>query len=325
MKVHGVFLVAVFFYLTHTQLVKGQFQPHEGCQTRCGEVEIKYPFGISSGCYYPGDDNFNITCKEDRPRIGYIEVQNFYPNGQIQVLLNPTINCEGKQNISSNDFTLGNYSISTNNKLTLVGCNALAILVTSGNKLYATVCISACESPTAADAKCDGEGCCTTDISDELNNYLVEVGSTRLQLSNQTSSVHHFDPCVYSFLVEEGKFNFSCPEDLKNLRNGKRFPVVLDWSIGNKTCEEVGNKSICGGNSTCFTSNNRTGYICTCNDGYDGNPYLSNEHRCQADINECTSGKHNCPYRATCSNKVGGFDCKCKSGHRVKLKTLDGL
>ncbi|CAN6880560.1 unnamed protein product, partial [Brassica oleracea var. botrytis] len=223
MKVHGVFLVAVFFYLTHTQLVKGQFQPHEGCQTRCGEVEIKYPFGISSGCYYPGDDNFNITCKEDRPRIGYIEVQNFYPNGQIQVLLNPTINCEGKQNISSNDFTLGNYSISTNNKLTLVGCNALAILVTSGNKLYATVCISACESPTAADAKCDGEGCCTTDISDELNNYLVEVGSTRLQLSNQTSSVHHFDPCVYSFLVEEGKFNFSCPEDLKNLRNGKRF------------------------------------------------------------------------------------------------------
>ncbi|KAF2548596.1 hypothetical protein F2Q70_00020261 [Brassica cretica] len=187
MKVHGVFLVAVFFYLTHTQLVKGQFQPHEGCQTRCGEVEIKYPFGISSGCYYPRDDSFNIT---------------------------------------------------------------------------------SCESSTAADGKCDGEGCCTTDISDELNNNLVEVGSTRL--SNQTSSVHHFDPCVYSFLVEEGKFNFSSPEDLKNLWNGKRFPVVLDWSIGNKTCEEVGNKSICGGNSTCFTSNNRTGYICTCNDGYDG-------------------------------------------------------
>ncbi|KAF3565321.1 hypothetical protein DY000_02014864 [Brassica cretica] len=162
--------------------------------------------------------------------------------------------------------------------------------------------------------------CCTTDISDELNNNLVEVGSTRL--SNQTSSVHHFDPCVYSFLVEEGKFNFSSPEDLKNLRNGKRFPVVLDWSIGNKTCEEVGNKSICGGNSTCFTSNNRTGCICTCNDGYDGNQYLSNEHRCQADFNECTSGKHNCPYRATCSNKVGGFDCKCKSGHRLDTTTM---
>ncbi|CAN7021718.1 unnamed protein product [Brassica rapa subsp. trilocularis] len=122
MKVHGVFLVAVFFNLTYTQLVKGQFQPHEGCQTRCGEVEIKYPFGISSGCYYPGDGSFNITCNEDRPHIGNIEVENFYHNSQFQVLLNPNINCDDEQEKLYN-YTLGNYSISTKNKLTLVGCS----------------------------------------------------------------------------------------------------------------------------------------------------------------------------------------------------------
>ena len=286
MKVHGVFLVAVFFYLTYTQLVKGQLQPHEGCQTRCGEVEIKYPFGISSGCYYPGDDSFNITCKEDRSYVlGHIEVTKFTHSSHLQVLLNRSSYCDdeqGKKNISvDSNYDLGNFSISTKNKLTLVGCNALALVATSGDKPYATVCISACESLPAADEKCDGEGCCTTDIFDEWDNYFVEIGSTRLRLPNQ-ASVHHFHPCVYAFLVEGGKFNFSPSHDLMNLRNKTTFPVLLDWSVGNQSCQKVGNTNICGENSVCANSTNRrTGYICKCKDGYEGNPYLSNEHGCQ--------------------------------------------
>ncbi|XP_019090746.1 PREDICTED: wall-associated receptor kinase 1-like isoform X2 [Camelina sativa] len=102
-----------------------------------------------------------------------------------------------------------------------------------------------------------------------------------------------------------------------------KFPVSLDWSIGNQTCEQAGNTSICGGNSTCSDSTTRSGYICTCNQGFDGNPYILDG--CQ-DINECTTSnsdhKHNCSDPKTCRNRDGGFDCKCRSGYRLDTTTM---
>ena len=32
------------------------------------------------------------------------------------------------------------------------------------------------------------------------------------------------------------------------------------------------------------------------------------------DINECSSGGHNCDTNANCTNLVGTFSCSCKSG-----------
>uniref|UniRef100_A0A0D3DQR0 Protein kinase domain-containing protein n=1 Tax=Brassica oleracea var. oleracea TaxID=109376 RepID=A0A0D3DQR0_BRAOL len=140
------------------------------------------------------------------------------------------------------------------------------------------------------------------------------------------TSVHKFNPCTYAFLAEIGTFHFNGLGDLKNLRDIKAFPVVLEWSIGNQTCEQVGNRSICGtNNNTCFDSVPRTGYNCKCKEGLEGNPYLSNEHGCK-DINECTTNstihKHNCSDPGTCRNKVGGFDCKCQSGYRLDTITM---
>ncbi|KAJ4916312.1 Wall-associated receptor kinase 1 [Raphanus sativus] len=320
MKVHGVLLVVVFFYLTYTQLVKGQLQPREGCKTRCGNVDIKYPFGISSGCYYPGDDSFNITCKEERPYVlGNITVENFTHSGQLQVLLNRSYYCHEENTSYSSEYELGNLSISTRNKLTLVGCDAMAMLVAvSGDKPYADVCVSVCDSQKPANRKCDGEGCCTADIPAplSLDRYAVAAQLLPLQSANQTS-VDHVDPCVYAFLVEDGKFDFSSPEDV----NRTSYPVELDWSIGNKTCGDVGNTTICGGNSTCSDSTRGKGYICKCKDGYDGNPYLSDQHGCQ-DFNECVTGRHNCSDPSTCIDKVGGFECKCQFGFLLNTTTM---
>ena len=32
------------------------------------------------------------------------------------------------------------------------------------------------------------------------------------------------------------------------------------------------------------------------------------------DINECTTGGHNCHVNATCTNTTGSFTCACKEG-----------
>ncbi|WZZ10835.1 hypothetical protein YC2023_096756 [Brassica napus] len=361
-KVQSLILVAIFFYMAYTEPVNGT--PRKDCQTRCGNVTIEYPFGTSPGCYYADDPDFGLTCNETVQKLLFgdnIEVINISHSGELRVMDNISYVCyDNKGDLtveSSYSYTLGNLSLSRKNKFNVVGCNALALLTTIGPQNYSTGCVSTCNTPSMVKGDCNGAGCCRTDVSVPFDNYSsFETRPSRLE--NMTS-VHDFNPCTYAFLAEIGTFHFDALEDLKNLRNVKEFPVVLDWSIGNQTCEQVGNRSICGMyNNTCFNSIREIGYNCKCLEGYEGNPYLSNEHGCQGtllivffffffffllrvhcfpdtslilfllvpDINECTTNstihKHNCSDPGTCRNKVGSFSCKCQSGYRLDATNM---
>ncbi|CDY71839.1 BnaCnng74750D [Brassica napus] len=177
---------------------------------------------------------------------------------------------------------LSNLSLSRNNKFTVVGCNALALLMTYGTRNHSAVCLSTCDSPPVANGECNGEGCCSTDVFVPLDSNKFHTLPTRVP--NMTS-VYDFNPCKDAFLGENGTFHFNASEDLKNLRNVKEFPVLLDWSIGNQRCDQVGNRSICCmNNSICVNSTRGTGYNCKCFEGFEGNPYLSNEKGCQGTL-----------------------------------------
>nr|VDD07009.1 unnamed protein product [Brassica rapa] len=327
-KVQSLILVAIFFYMAYTEPVNGT--PRKGCQTRCGNVTVEYPFGTSPGCYYADDPEFHLTCNEKEKLVfeGDYEVIDISHSGELRVMNNVSYTCYDRQGNSSDEeyyiYTLGNLSLSRKNKFNVVGCNAYAYLSTYGIQNYSTGCISACDSPPAANGGCNGAGCCSKDVSVPFDNY--SSFETRPHRLDNMTSVYDFNPCIYAFLAENGTFHFDALGDLKNLRNVSQLPLVLDWSIGNQTCEQVGNRSICGMyNNTCFNSIREIGYNCKCLEGYEGNPYLSNEHGCQ-DINECTTNstiyKHNCSDPSTCRNKVGGFDCKCKSGYRLDTTNM---
>ena len=42
------------------------------------------------------------------------------------------------------------------------------------------------------------------------------------------------------------------------------------------------------------------------------------------DIDECTTGTHNCKSTERCINKPGRFTCKCANGYRSVNKTCEG-
>ncbi|CAN7034838.1 unnamed protein product [Brassica rapa subsp. trilocularis] len=328
MKVHGVFLVPVFFYLMYTQLVNGQ--PRKDCQTSCGNVTIDYPFGTSPGCHYANDPSFKLTCNDKKKLLfgRNLEVIKISHSGELRVWNNVSYACYDNQgNVSEflyYSYRLGNLALSHKNKLNVVGCNALALLSTFGPQNYSTGCLTTCNSPSNETGDCNGVGCCRTDASVPLDSY--SFGTRPARLENMTSVYEIYNPCTYAFLAEDGTFHFDPLGDLKNLRNVNQFPLVLDWSVGHKTCEQVGSRSICGMyNSICINSASGTGYNCKCLEGFEGNPYLSNEQGCQ-DINECTTNstihKHNCSDPRTCRNKVGGFECKCKFGYRLDTTTM---
>ncbi|KAI4989292.1 hypothetical protein ZWY2020_036609 [Hordeum vulgare] len=87
---------------------------------------------------------------------------------------------------------------------------------------------------------------------------------------------------IYAGLVETEAFIFSSDYVTTTRFNDTykgQQPVVLDWVIGNATCEVArGNMSsyACRSENTmCVDSSNGPGYRCNCSIGYQGNPYLS--------------------------------------------------
>ncbi|XP_004292832.1 PREDICTED: uncharacterized protein LOC101296545 [Fragaria vesca subsp. vesca] len=299
-------------------LVSSQTVAREGCQDQCGSVSIPYPFGTKGGCYY--NDDFLITCDDthyDPPkpflRVSDIEVTNISIDGKLYITQKKAMACfyesskPSEYNFSPYLSLKKFYISDTDNKFIGVGCATYAEIqgFNRGRYQYTGGCISKCESMDfVSNYSCSGIGCCQTPIAKGMTYFDISVTSYK----NQTE-VWDFNSCSYAFLVQEGKFNFTS-DMLRDLWNTSRFPVVLDWSIGNENCSMI-QKNECKVNSKCVDVQNGLGYRCKCNEGYEGNPYLNG---C-TDINECENPviAKNCKQR--CINKEGNYTCACHKGY----------
>ncbi|XP_059631717.1 putative wall-associated receptor kinase-like 16 [Cornus florida] len=292
-----------------------------GCQPSCGNLTIPYPFGIGKGCYL--DESFLITCDDhsNKPFLGTnnISVLNISLNGELRVSSPIAYDCHNKSVRPGNRDTLMrqvDYSISyTRNNFTAIGCDTSAYLKNISENKYLTGCMSTCvEKEAAIDGSCFGIGCCQTPIPQGVSDFNLSVLS--MYHNPNDHSTMEFSPCSFAFVVEEGKYDFST-FDLYNLSNIEELPLVLDWAIRGRTCEEAREDTsnyACGNNSRCYNSDNILGYRsyrCNCSEGYQGNPYLPNG--CQ-DINECLSPELNMCTNV-CHNTEGNFTCSCPKGY----------
>ncbi|XP_026390468.1 putative wall-associated receptor kinase-like 16 isoform X2 [Papaver somniferum] len=174
-------------------------------------------------------------------------------------------------------------------------------------------CTSSCETKESViSGSCVGNnGCCESTIPKGLKRTEIAMEKNRQQ-SNVSWS---FDPCNFAFI---GQYTFQSSDILDGynfVSKGKDVPVVFDWAIGNKTCEDAQkdlSSFACQANSHCVNSDNNPGYLCICNEGYGGNPYLS--PGCQ-DVNECADQNSNLCV-ANCTNTIGSYICSCPKGSR---------
>ncbi|XP_022989770.1 wall-associated receptor kinase 2-like [Cucurbita maxima] len=292
-----------------------------GCDDRCGDLQIPYPFGTREGCYL--NKNFLITCNTthfDPPRpflrTGNIQVTNISISGELQILHFGAKDCYPKNNSldarrTSATLNLSTFTVSsTKNKFTVIGCDTYAFL--SGQiegQSYRTACVALCDNiTTVRDGACSGNGCCQLDIPSGLKGLRYRVRS----FDNHTD-VFSFNPCGYAFVTEEDKFHFSAAY-IRNFPQ-RQVPVVLDWGISNTTCSTANNKSncICGPNSMMVNVlPDGSEYRCGCLDGFEGNPYLP--RGCQ-DIDECRDERLNdCKFE--CVNTKGNYTCNCPEGFK---------
>ncbi|KAL6317632.1 hypothetical protein AAG906_030385 [Vitis piasezkii] len=200
--------------------------------------------------------------------------------------------------VENSSFTFSD----SRNKFTALGCDTIA-------QLYASGCSTFCDKPVnfAQSNSCSGLGCCQTSIPAGLHTLNITLRS-----SGNHSRILWFNKCSYAFLVDTDSFHLS----KMNLSDDPQIfvdpPVVLDWVIkGNCSRHDCGQNSICKDSNT-----TRSGYLCSCEQGYAGNPYLPNG--CQ-DINECEDPKtYTC--QGTCKNTAGNYTCSCPLGINVDGK-----
>ncbi|KAI6699730.1 hypothetical protein NL676_014054 [Syzygium grande] len=295
-----------------------------GCRSSCGHLVIPYPFGSSDS---------SSDCRIDRPSfIVYCDNSTNPPvpymndkSSNLQILdifverheMRLTV-WTGQEcfNSSGYDASLSFYPwiflpefpfSSTKNKFTALGCDTLAALIDSSGE-FSFGCMSSCSNVSdVSDGLCTGIGCCETSIPRNTFNYNISFWS----FSNH-SKVLDFNPCSHAFVAEIGSYNFSIG-DLRQF-TFKKAPLVVDWAIGNQTCEEAKKNNtsyMCTKNTNCNDAENGSGYKCTCSEGYQGNPYL--KKGCH-DIDECADPALN-QCEGKCHNTEGGYTCSCPKGH----------
>jgi hypothetical protein len=258
----------------------------EGCPRSCGNLSFDYPFGIGSGCFRNPD--FNLTCDNTAqpPRLflqGGTEVIEdidaiVYGSTSNYLFMYVTVDFSHAIPVSpgTKDYNMswkapGRSFTLDNALLNITGCDFDIYLLDQDRNSAVRLCTVTCPNEEitekVARQNCNGTGCCT------------------IELFEATLSAFQFKFVQHSKGGLEAQTNRSSLWDRINITT---IYASLSWSIVDQpTCASTRDNRT---NYACASSKSKCcesyglpdlGYLCGCDSGYWGNPYIPNG--CQRD------------------------------------------
>jgi hypothetical protein len=313
-------------------------------------VSVPYPFGVgNSRCYWPG---FKLTCDRTHGRLligdaGTLHVVEIsLASSTVRVM-----DSAGAVNITLQDVEGGTgtwggglgagdgpYVVSErHSELVVSGCNVQATLlgdyldVISGCSSFCSINSGRTHAVTTYGRACSGIGCCQTPIP---------IGRPAYGVRFRWLDQHHDndDKLPIAVRVAERGWFRNASAALLNSSISARYssrrtaiPVVLEFALDSKpvltpgvatsACPEDASGSACRSSlSSCHnvSGNYRSGYVCRCQHGYHGNPYIAGGCK---DVNECALPGM---CFGECTNTAGGYICRCPPGTSGNPQIKDG-
>jgi hypothetical protein len=302
------------------------------CDSKCGGIDVPYPFGMKDGCFLKG---FQVTCdtSSNPPRLFLAHtdltrqtpgwwsyntatrssstLQKAAPNLPIEIFKlsaeaseawaygNVTSQCSTSSTTREVKFWFawlddkGPFRVSPMRNVVVGVGDPITPEMTSSKKTelaagapdesFRLACSTNLMGSNAmvTDGSCTGWGCCVATLPPNTAMPIAFQVSLKLENANHWEA----SPCSYAMLVERSSYGF-LKKDLEGHSLSDRYPkgvpYVLDFAVGEGACPTDGQTRPPGyacksDKSSC--ANAKNGYICKCDAGYHGNPYL--EQGCQ--------------------------------------------
>ncbi|KAF8730919.1 hypothetical protein HU200_016793 [Digitaria exilis] len=158
---------------------------------------------------------------------------------------------------------------------------------------------------------CTGtSGCCVAPLAGSSPPREVQVR----WLHGGNHAAEQFMIPVNVLVGEEGWIDqLDRPADQVELLQEQEVPLVLKWGVAQDLPQCGGDceLDVCKSDHA-IVSNEHSGITCQCEDGYDGNAYLSGG--CQ-DVDECKlPSEENVCLFGECINTIGSYICRCPDG-----------
>ncbi|KAM0005076.1 putative wall-associated receptor kinase, galacturonan-binding domain-containing protein [Helianthus debilis subsp. tardiflorus] len=213
----------IFLSLTATSIATPIYS-RRGCNDRCGDVRIPYPFGIGPKCSI--NQWYTVDCNYSTPylsALNHLEVLGVNLEDQTVTVNTPTVSyCQNQVRNSSQTMSidLGRSPFlfsKSHNKFVFEGCGNAVVMMDNGSLL--TGCSTSCLYETFSERNdhCFGFSCCQATIPHHLKSYSTNV-----------TGLGGDGVCGSAFLVDQDSYvkrNFSVAA------NNGYVPVSLMWTL----------------------------------------------------------------------------------------------
>ncbi|KAJ6728414.1 hypothetical protein OIU74_006460 [Salix koriyanagi] len=284
-----VFHVILLFWSLRT--AESRVTTFIGCESRCGGIEIPYPFGMKEGCFL--DERFKIHCNSssEYPKLTVngtdLVVRSISASDSTIYASFPIVftNCEGKDRNTVVDLEGSPFVFSSENYFVASGCNNLALMNQNNSAIGG--CVSICDKNRILIAGCSGINCCQTRSPSNLKVFNV----TMKGIDDRNGSGGE-KQCRYAYLADRSlidvygrDYYYGGDSDLNYMKDVDSVRAVLDWGIDRRVFESLVNNgsynnlsytSTCKELNTSISSTIQNPIVqCSCETGFEGNPYLS--------------------------------------------------